>query len=208
MADLAGMMSRLAEFSGRDRLMLGIVGPPGSGKSTVAQGLVAALQERGSRVASVPMDGFHLADAELDRLNRRHRKGAIDTFDGFGYVALLRRLAVELDHVVYAPDFERTLEQPIAGAIAVQPGTSIVITEGTYLLDNAEPWAQVRDLLDEIWYCDVADDERRRRLVRRHVRFGKTEDAARRWVAETDEPNAVRVTGAHARARAALVIRT
>jgi pantothenate kinase len=205
-SDVARMLTRLDGLDGRKRVLLGIAGPPGSGKSTVTQALLAALQSRGTPVASVPMDGFHLADVELDRLGRRDRKGAIDTFDAFGYVALLRRLAVELDNVVYAPDFERTVEQPIAGSIAVLPGTSVVITEGNYLLDDVEPWASVRDLLDEVWYCDVADDERRRRLVRRHVRFGKTDDAARRWVAEVDEPNAARVAGASA--RAALLIRT
>ena len=170
------------------RRVLGIVGPPGSGKSTLAQQLAEAF---GDKVVVVPMDGYHLANAELARLGRADRKGAQDTFDSAGYVALLRRLKANApEETVYAPHFERLLEEPIAGAIAVPSTIRLVITEGNYLLLQQGPWAQVKALLDEVWYVDVDSTLRQSRLIERHVRFGRTADAARVWVDNTDEPNA------------------
>src|SRR6059058_4362373 len=114
--DEAGLVARArALVVPGQRRILGIAGPPGGGKSTVARAVVAAL---GDAARLVPMDGFHLAQAELVRLGRRERMGAPDTFDAAGYAALLRRLHGE-EPVVYAPEFRREIEEPIAGAIAV-----------------------------------------------------------------------------------------
>ena len=170
--------------------VLGITGAPGSGKSTLAEWLVARLRERLGRdaVAHAPMDGFHLADVELRRLHRLDRKGAPDTFDLAGFAALLRRVREARTETVYAPMFERGLEQPIAGAIPIGPATRVLVTEGNYLL--LPGWSEVRDLLDEVWFCALDDGVRRGRLVARHVRFGKTPEQAARWVDAVDEANA------------------
>ncbi|WP_374214747.1 nucleoside/nucleotide kinase family protein [Streptomyces sp. SKN60] len=202
---LAGRARRLVEGGGRDgrRRVLGIVGPPGVGKSTLAGRLITLLD---GLAVLVPMDGFHLAQAELERLGRAGRKGAPDTFDAAGYVALLARIrAAEPGVTVYAPAFDRGLEEPVAGAIPVPPEVPLVITEGNYLLHDEGPWAAVRPLLDEAWYLDLDDRRRVPRLVARHVRFGKEPAHAERWVAESDEANARLV--ARGRDRAHLVVR-
>ncbi|MFF5025195.1 nucleoside/nucleotide kinase family protein [Streptomyces collinus] len=191
------------------RAILGIAGGPGAGKTTLAERLVDALNGDGPPwAAHVPMDGFHLADAELDRLGRRDRKGAPDTFDAAGYAALLRRLREENDdetgEVVYAPAFERELEQPLAGAIPVPPSARLVVTEGNYLLLERGSWARVRACLDEVWFCEVDEEERVRRLVARHERFGKDHAAATAWVLGTDQRNADLI--ATTRDRADLVV--
>ncbi|MCU1676801.1 MAG: hypothetical protein JWM93_1559 [Frankiales bacterium] len=175
---------------GGGRAVLGITGEPGAGKSTLAVNLVERLTRAGCVVAHVPMDSFHLSDNALRRLGSLERKGAIDTFDAYGYLALLRRVRAEIDHTVYAPDFERTIEQPIAGSIPVPPDVRLVVTEGNYLLAAMEPWPAIRAECNEVWFAELADDERVRRLVARHVEFGKTPDAAREWVATVDEVNA------------------
>jgi pantothenate kinase len=182
-------LARLEALIARgERRLLGIVGPPGSGKSTVAQALLSTFAQH---IQVVPMDGFHLANCELQRLGRAGRKGAHDTFDSAGYVALLRRIKSQpAGEVIYAPDFRRDLEEPIAGAIAVQPQTPLVVTEGNYLLLEHGPWAQLRTLLDEVWYVDVDNAVRRDRLIGRHMHFGRSPEQARDWVASTDEPNA------------------
>ena len=182
-------LSRIsALLAGGQRKLLGLVGPPGGGKSTLAQALLDALP---GRAVVVPMDGFHLANAELARLGRALRKGAPDTFDSAGYLALLRRLkAQRADDIVYAPEFRRDIEEPIAGAIAVLPQVPLVITEGNYLLLDTGPWAGVREQLDEVWFVDTDAALRRDRLVGRHMQFGRTLQEARDWVATTDEPNA------------------
>jgi pantothenate kinase len=146
------------------------------------------------------MDGFHLADVSLTALGRLDRKGAPDTFDAWGYAALLRRLRDERDHDVYAPGFERDLEQPIAGALAVPPEADLVVTEGNYLLLDRPEWRAVREQLDEVVHLVTDDDVRRRRLVARHVEFGKTLAEAEAWVARVDDANAALVEAAAHRA--------
>ncbi|RCH64030.1 nucleoside/nucleotide kinase family protein [Streptomyces sp. SDr-06] len=184
------------------RRILGIAGPPGAGKSTLAGELVERL---GGQAVLVPMDGFHLANRELRRLGRTERKGAPDTFDAAGYAALLARLRTpERGTVVYAPDFDRSLEEALAGSIPVAAEVPLVVTEGNYLLHDEGDWAKVRDLVDEVWYLHLDDGERVRRLVERHVRHGRPRPRAERWVSESDEVNARLV--AEGRARADLVI--
>ncbi|HOE42208.1 MAG TPA: nucleoside/nucleotide kinase family protein [Rhodoferax sp.] len=183
--------------SGR-RKILGIVGPPGCGKSTLARSLLALLEK--SAVA-VPMDGFHLANVELARLGRAGRKGAEDTFDSAGYVSLLHRLKTQQpNEIVYAPEFRREIEEPIANAIPVFPETPLIITEGNYLLLDHGHWAAVRALLDEVWYVDIDQCVRRERLVKRHMQFGRSPTAAEDWVANTDDPNAVQIEATKSRA--------
>jgi len=165
------------------RRMLGITGAPAAGKSTLAATLAQALAPD---AVLVPMDGFHLAASELHRLGRHERKGAPDTFDAAGYVALLQRLRANAEDVVYAPEFRREIEEPIAGAIAVPRGVPLVITEGNYLLH----WPQARALLDEVWFVDADEQARLARLVARHMAFGRTRAEAEGRAYGSDQRNA------------------
>jgi pantothenate kinase len=202
--DPQALLARAKALTAPGRVLIGIAGCPGAGKSTAAAWLARALDAEGRRAVQVPMDGFHLANAELVRLGRRERKGAIDTFDGHGYRALLERLAAEREAVVYAPEFDRRVGEPVAGSIAVPPEAEVVVTEGNYLLDEDGPWPGVRAALTEVWYCETPEPLRLARLVARHERFGKSPERARSWVAEVDERNAERIRAA--RHRADLVI--
>jgi pantothenate kinase len=179
------------------RQLLGVTGAPGAGKSTLAGQLVAAL---GGLAVLVPMDGFHLAEVELHRLGRHARKGAVDTFDGAGFVALLRRLRAAGPGTVYAPEFRRELEEPIAGAVPVPPSVPLVVVEGNYLLVPDEPWGEVRDLLDEVWFLDLDERERLRRLTERHIAYGREPVEAADRARGTDQRNAELIAGTIGRA--------
>lgn len=191
--DLAARVTRLADAAAGRRVLVGVVGAPGSGKSTLAKRLANRLTADGLPAVRVPMDGFHLADVALAERRLLDRKGSPETFDAHGYLNLLRRLRAETGNEVLAPGFERDLEQPIAASITVAPSHRVVVTEGNYLLDDADPWPAVRAELDEVWFVDLDDARRRSRLVDRHVKHGKTREAAQAWVDEVDEPNARRV---------------
>jgi pantothenate kinase len=180
------------------RKILGIAASPGAGKSTLAEGL---LQAFGAQAQVVPMDGFHLANSELQRLGRAGRKGAPDTFDAAGYVNLLRRIQNQQPgETIYAPEYRRELEEGIAGAIAIEPGTPLIITEGNYLLLDDGAWSQVQTVLDETWFLDIDSHVRQQRLLERHMRFGRSKEAALEWIATTDEPNAQRIEQSRHRA--------
>ena len=183
----AGIAAEAAR-TGRARV-LGITGPPGAGKSTLASALVTALTP-GTAVV-VGMDGFHLSNAVLEARGSRDRKGAIDTFDDAGYAALIGRLADRRpgEPPVYAPEFRREIEEPIAAGIVVAD-EALVVTEGNYLLAPGGAWPAARARMAEVWYLDLPVAERLRRLVARHRVFGKPLPDAEAWANGTDQRNA------------------
>ena len=176
-------------LTGGRRTLLGITGAPGSGKSTFAEWL---QQQFGPQLAMVvPMDGFHLGNAIIDGTPLRQRKGAMDTFDVGGYLSLLQRLVRRDESVVYAPEFRRTLDEPVAASIAIPASVPLVITEGNYLLAEPPQWKEVRAQLDGVWFMDTPPELRLARLVDRHVEFGMDRAAAEAWATGPDEANAV-----------------
>jgi pantothenate kinase len=190
------------------RVVVGLAGPPAAGKSTLAAALVAAANTRLSVPAvEIPMDGFHLANPELARLGLADRKGAPETFDAAGFVHLLRRLrAADPDEVVYAPLFNRVLNESIGSAVPVAPDVRLIVVEGNYLLVAEPPWSGVRPLLDLAIYVDAGDNTRYRSLMRRHqTTRGLDAPAAHDWVTRSDEANARLI--AATRDRADLVLR-
>ena len=191
----------------RSRAILGVAGSPGAGKSTLVDGLVARIgaAKGADWVAHVPMDGFHLADAQLDRIGALGRKGAPDTFDAAGYAQLLERVKREVDDPVYVPGFDRTLEQPLAAALVVLPSARLVVTEGNYLLLDHPHWARARRAMDAVWFVASEESDRIDRLVARHIEFGKTPEEARTWVATTDQRNSELVAGTVRRADRVIV---
>lgn len=204
MVALVDALARADALAARGtRVVLGIAGAPGSGKSTLATALARHL---GDRARIVGMDGFHLAQAELERLGRTGRKGAPDTFDVAGYVALLQRLRAADDAVVLAPEFRREIEEPVAGAVAIPAEVPLVITEGNYLLLDTPPWDAVRPLLDECWFAEVPEQLRRERLIARHVAHGRSFEAARAWALGPDQHNAELIAATRARADAVVAV--
>jgi pantothenate kinase len=183
------------------RFLLGLAGEPGAGKSTVAAQLVAAL---GADAVVVPFDGFHLASAVLGP-DARKRRGAIDTFDLAGFHRLVQRLREADEPVVYAPAYAREIEDPVAAAIAVPRTARVVVVEGNYLLSDSPELTAARALFDQIWFLDVDAGTRRRRLMERHIRFGKSPAAAAEWAEGSDEVNAAAIRAT--RVRADLVVR-
>ena len=199
--DLVDRVLGLREATGGARpVLLGVTGEPGAGKSTFTASLVAALVDTGTTAVLVPMDGFHLANVALAALGRAERKGALDTFDGAGFAALLARVRAGGPDTVWAPVYDRSIEESVAGAIAVPAGTEVVVTEGNYLLVDDGPWDAVRGLLDEVWAVRVDPGLRAARLVARHVEFGKAPGHAAAWVESVDERNAELVRATLARA--------
>lgn len=200
---LAAVVPRVLATTGRS--IVGICGPPAAGKSTLSTALVEALNVHdGLSAVSVPMDGFHLSNVELDRLGLADRKGAPETFDAVGFVHLLRRLRAA-DELVYAPSYSRALHESIGGVIPVPPDVRVVVVEGNYLLLDREPWRPVRALLDLVLYLDAPHPTRRDSLLRRQLAKGLDAEAARDWVVRSDERNAAIIAGTQTRADVVLI---
>ena len=184
---------RLTKQAESGRAVVGITGAPGAGKSTLAAELETALRRRGLLAGSVPMDGFHFSNAVLDELGRHQRKGAPDTFDVDGYLAILdrvRQAAPEGEpREVLAPVYRRDLHEPVAAGTRVA-GRGIVVPEGHYLALNALGWEGARERIDLLIMVEVDEAELIRRLVARHMSFGRHRADAGHWVRAVDLPNA------------------
>lgn len=191
----------------RRRYVLGIAGPPAAGKSTLALAVRDELNRAaGRRIAEVaPMDGFHLSNAELRRIDALHRKGEPDTFDAAGYGRLLATARADGDSDVGWPTFDRSIEATVPNGVVLTPEVRIVVTEGNYLLLDTGDWAAVRPTLDEAWYLDADPAVLEARLIARHLAGGKSEDEARWKTTESDLPNAALVR--RTRQRAQLLLR-
>ncbi|MGW4382290.1 nucleoside/nucleotide kinase family protein [Kitasatospora sp. NPDC004531] len=186
--------------SGTGRVLLGLAGPPAAGKSTLARLLIDRInQHEGPDTAAyLPLDGFHLSNTQLDRLDLRPRKGAPETFDALGYLALVQRVAADRFHDIYVPDFDRTLDEPVAARHLIRPRTRLVVTEGNYLASSAAPWTDARALLRELWYVDADHTARDTRLLARHTAGGQDHATARRRIDSNDRPNAAYVESTRA----------
>jgi pantothenate kinase len=207
LSEAAAVTAALALADAPGRALLGITGAPGSGKSTYAEWLVAAVNRTGRSAVLVPMDGFHLAQAALQSLGLVDVKGAPTTFDVAGYVELLRRVRDPADEVIWAPRFDRDLEDAIAASVPIEPTVELVVTEGNYLLlddgdgDAGDGWSAVRTCLDQVWFLDLPDEVRIARLAARHERYGMAAgEAVARATRGTDGRNAVLVQGTRERA--------
>lgn len=187
-ATLAATIFRRA--AGARRFIVAIAGPPGAGKSTIAEELRTLLPEHSAIV--VPMDGFHYDNAILERRGLRSRKGAPETFDFAGFEHLLKRIrAGEPDIAI--PVFDRTMELARAGAEIIATGSKFVLVEGNYLLLDEEPWSNLAPLFDLAVFLDVPRPELERRLLQRWDDHGRSEEDARAWVSSNDMPNVDRV---------------
>jgi len=201
-----GALLRITESMNRstDRFLIGIVGKPGAGKSTLSAYLLEQLHS--SEVTVVPMDGYHLSNAVLQELGRADRKGAPDTFDVAGFASLLQRIRNEKSIDVYYPVFDRSIEESIAAQGVVTKETKAVIVEGNYLLHNSGGWEEIAELLDELWFIDVDDEKRLERLIARHIAYGKSPADAQSWSRGSDEVNARTIATGRSRAHAVIAL--
>jgi len=206
LVDLATLVvaARKLVASGQRRI-LGITGAPGAGKSTLARELTDAL---GDQAVLVGLDSFHLSNAELRRLDRQDRKGAADTFDAAGYQALLERLRSRRDEIVYAAEFDRSIEESIACVVPVHRDVPLIVTEGNYLLVEDHRWGATAALLDEVWYVEPGEDVRMERLIARHVRFGRSAQEAHDRSYGSDQRNAELIASTRPRAHRVVRIMT
>lgn len=170
------------------RVLVAIAGPPASGKTTLATELARRLNAQKCETAVVPQDGFHLDNRVLEVRGDLGRKGAPHTFDGVGFVHMIRRLKERAD--VTVPDFDRTRDIAIAGAQVVPASAEVVIIEGNYLLYDDAPWFNLASMWTLSVRLEVPLTELRARLIQRWLGHGLSSAAATRRATTNDVPNA------------------
>ncbi|APW38680.1 hypothetical protein RD110_16945 [Rhodoferax koreense] len=190
--------------SGRPRILVGLVGQPGAGKSTVAARWADAVnrQAGAGRMQVLGMDGFHLPRAALARMPdpalALARRGAPWTFDPAGLRQHLQ--ALREGRAVTWPDFQHDIGDPVADAFTVTPDTRLVLVEGLYLLHQGDGW-DLQGLFDEVWFLDVPPAQARRQLAERHQRaWGFTPEQAEARIDASDGLNAELVWAGRERA--------
>jgi pantothenate kinase len=171
-----------------NRTIIGIIGKPGGGKSTLSKYLLKGMDP--TLVSVVPMDGFHLSNKVLKELGRSDHKGAHDTFDVKGFTTLIQRIKSDSADAIYYPVFDRSIEESIAAQGVVYPSTRVVIVEGNYLMHDKDGWQEISPLLDQSWYAFLDEDIRISRLISRHIAFGKDPESAKAWAKGSDQVNA------------------
>ena len=185
-AEIVARLRRQAEpFS---RYMVGIAGPPGSGKSTISEALQKALAAAGESAVVVPMDGFHFDDILLNARGHRPRKGAPFTFDALGFEVLLKRIK-RREPDIAIPVFDRKLELSRAAADIVSADAKFILIEGNYLLLKSAPWNTFKQLFDFTIFIDVPEAELERRLTGRILAHGHDAAYANNWIASNDMLN-------------------
>lgn len=189
LADVADEIKKRA--AGHARFLVAIAGPPGAGKSTIAETLAEALVERGEMAVVLPMDGFHMDNAVLDEKGLLHRKGAPETFDVRGFIDIVH--AIRAGGEVLVPIFDRKREIAIAAARVISPAHRIVIAEGNYLLLDEAPWLVLAGLFDLSIFLDVPEEVLAERLADRWRGYGLTPAEIAAKVEENDLPNGRRV---------------
>lgn len=179
--------------SGPGRQLVALVGPPASGKSTLAGALAAALARTGRSAMVVPMDGFHLGNAVLAARGLLARKGAPESFDRDGLAAILARLAAAPRAAVAIPLFDRARDLAEAGAAIVPADCDLVIVEGNYLLLDEPGWRDLAALWSLSARLDPPEAVLRARLLARWAAHGLAPAEAAARVDGNDLPNAARI---------------
>ncbi|MFK7836221.1 MAG: phosphoribulokinase [Sulfitobacter sp.] len=181
----ARLIEEIARRAGaQSRVIVGLAGGPGSGKSTVAELLAEALSVS---AAVVPMDGFHMDNADLIARDLLDRKGAPETFDAASFVDLIRQLHTEAD-VAY-PTFDRVADKTVPKGGMVAASTRVVLVEGNYLLLDQAPWSELADLFDLTVTLAVPRDVLEARLVARWLAHGLSREQAQARALGNDLPN-------------------
>ena len=179
------------------RTVIAIAGPPGSGKTTLADAVVRQLNEQSIeapefKATILPMDGYHRSNDELDRLGLRRRKGAVDTFDAAGFSAALEALSDD-KKVHRLPGFDRRNDCVVPDRIIVEASTRIIVTEGNYLLLNRVPWRDLRALYAASVFVKAPLEVLKARLLERWRDQHLSPQEAQQKVTENDLPNAALV---------------
>lgn len=179
----------------QSRVLVGIAGPPGAGKSTLASALASRL---GPVAAVLPMDGYHLDNPSLKEMGLLHRKGAPETFDGAGFVELVRNLRQQ-DGISY-PTFDRVNDRTVPDGGRIDGATRIVLVEGNYLLLQTPPWSDLKALFDITVYLDVPQEVLKSRLVARWRRHGLSPSHAESRAEANDMRNVALVAASSSQA--------
>ncbi|KAH1078075.1 hypothetical protein GLYMA_19G161200v4 [Glycine max] len=188
------------------KLLVGLAGPPGAGKSTLAHEVARRINKLWPEKASsfdsqvqlpdvaivVPMDGFHLYRSELDEMENPEeahaRRGAPWTFNPLRLLQCLKNL--RMHGSVYVPSFDHGVGDPVEDDIFVNLQHKVVIVEGNYLLLEDGVWKEISSLFDEKWFIDIDIDKAMQRVLKRHISTGKPPDIAKQRIENNDRLNA------------------
>ncbi|KAG2260467.1 hypothetical protein Bca52824_079761 [Brassica carinata] len=185
-----------AMFSPNVKRLVGLAGPPGAGKSTLAYEVVTAsfdAEVMPPDVATVlPMDGFHLYRSQLDAMEdpkeAHARRGAPWTFNPALLLNCLKKLRNEVKELVTliilrvaTLTLDTDKYSNCQGSVYVPSFDHGVgdPVEDDIFVSLQRTWKDISDMFDEKWFIDVNLDTAMQRVEARHISTGKPPDVAK-----------------------------
>jgi|SRR3989344_1729552 len=187
--DLLRKLFDIYESKHTPRVVVGLMGPTGSGKSLTAAVLAEVAQQIPNpfEFHTLGIDAYHFTNEYLHHSDLKERKGMPDTYDNAQLAEdILRFRAGE---TVSFPSYSRATHDPVPHAHTIKNQDALLLIEGLWLKYDKGGWEQIGPLLDFSIFIDAEKEHVRDAVIARHIRGGRSAADAAAYYDSVDASN-------------------